>query len=289
MTIKFPAANDPLVTLRTLSALNMEEMLWAFKLQSSGAVVRWLASQGLAGLVENLSHTVVRYDAAVGQQGLSAASDWLLGEVTGSVTATGLEHIPQGKPLLVVSNHPGLTDAMVIFATLRRDDLKIIAADRGLLRLLPHIEQHLIYVSDAPDQRLASVREVTRQLRAGVPVLTFPYGGIERDPALYPAAVDTLPQWSRSIEVFARFVPDLQILPVMVAGVLSVDALRNPISRMYRTTENRDWAAASLQFLLRRYRDVAIRIEYGQPLNGDTPDLHAAVVTQMRAMMQTRA
>ncbi len=289
MTVKFSQANDPsLSTLRILSQLNMEEMLRAFKLHSSGALIRWLVSQGLAAWVEHLSLTALRYDQIVAEQGLSKASDWLLGEVTGSVESVGIENIPQDKPLLIVSNHPGLTDAMVIFSTLRRDDLKIIAADRGLLQLLPHIEQHLIYVSDSPEKRIASAREVARYLREGRPVLTFPYGGIERDPALYPSAVETLPEWSRSLEVFARMVPDLQILPVMVAGVLSPDALRNPISRFYRTTENRDWAAASLQFLLRRYRAVDVQIRYGQALDSKTPHLHAAVVGQMRAMMLER-
>ncbi|MBZ0297158.1 MAG: 1-acyl-sn-glycerol-3-phosphate acyltransferase, partial [Anaerolineae bacterium] len=126
--------------LPALTALNMDEMLRAFKLHSF-AGVRQIAYWSLYKLVEQLSGFALEYDARVGTQGLVAASDWLLSQVTGGVNVSGHEAIPQSGPLLVVSNHPGLTDAMAIFATLRRDDLRIVAAERAILQLLPNIER----------------------------------------------------------------------------------------------------------------------------------------------------
>ena len=270
--------------LETLTTLNMQEMLRAFKLESQRGV-RWLAQRGLYALVQQLSSVALAYDARVGQEGLSAASAWLMTQVTGGVHALGRENIPAGGPLLVVSNHPGLTDAMAIFATLGRDDLRIVAADRGILRLLPNIERYLIYVPDNTDQHISIMRSAAQHLRAGGALLTFPYGAIERDPALYPDAGETLAAWSRSSEVLARLVPELNVLPVLTSGVLSPAALRNPITRLYRAGKERDWAAASLQFLLRRYQDNLVHVTYGRPICG-ADHHHEAVLNQMRDMMR---
>lgn len=283
MTTQFHRPHDRRFVLDTLTALNMDEMLRAFRLESRRGV-RQVARWGLRGLVRRIASTALEYDDRVGRDGLSAASDWLLAHVTGGYHAHGLANIPAQGPLLLLSNHPGLTDAMVIFATLRRDDLRIIAADRGILRLLPHIERYLIYVSDSDDQRMSAVRRVTQHLRAGGAVLTFPYGNIEPDPALYADAAGTLAGWSRSADLFARLLPGLPVLPVAVSGVLSPAALRNPVARLYRTRRDRDWAAASLQFLLRRYQNTTATITYGQPVPA-ADDVHAAVIAQMQAMV----
>ena len=274
----------PQLPLDTLTALNMDEMLRAFKLHSLRGV-RQMARYALHTLVRQLSSTALEYDARVGQHGLVAASDWLLAEVTGGVAASGVAAIPQQGPLLIASNHPGLTDAMAIFATLRRDDLRIVAAERAILDLLPHIGRYLIHVPDDPTRRRTAVRQVAAHLRAGGAVLTFPYGAIEPDPALYADAPLTLAGWSRSIELFTRLVPETPVLPVAVSGVLSPAALRHPAARFYRTRKDRDWAAASLQFLLPRYQQNVVRVQVGAPVQGDS--VLAAVVGQMAGMMES--
>ncbi len=43
-------------------------------------------------------------------------------------------------------NHPGLTDVLAVFATVERSDLRIVAADYPLLRALPGLAQHLMFV-----------------------------------------------------------------------------------------------------------------------------------------------
>ncbi len=280
MTRQWP----PDYPLDTLTALNMEEMLKAFQLHSRHGV-RWLARHGIYPLVRQLSGVVLDYDMRVGEQGLTAASQWLMSQVTGGIRVSGQGHIPAQGPLLVVSNHPGLTDAMAIFATLGREDLRIIAADRGLLRLLPNIERYLIYVSEFEGERVGALRAVAQHLRAGGAVLTFPYGAIERDPALYADAAETLAGWSHSSTLLARLVPGLQVLPVIASGVLSPAALRHPITHLYRTPKDRDWVAASLQFLLRRYQNNIVQLAYGQPVCA-SDDLHSAVVTQARHMLR---
>ena len=108
------------------------------------------------GPAQNITRLVFHYERLVGETDLVQASHWLLPHFTHSVQPIGLTAIPPGKPLLVVSNHPGVMDAMALFAWLARPDLKVITAERPILTLLPNIAQHLILLPDADAASVAS-------------------------------------------------------------------------------------------------------------------------------------
>ena len=269
-----------------------QDMARAFRLDRIGPVGAWLSGL-LIPSVDRLTRDVLDYDARVGRDGLAAGSRWLVEQFSAGLTICGAERIPQQGPLLLASNHPGLVDALAIFAALGRDDLRVVAAERPVLHLLPHIDRHILYVPESPSQRLGVVRGIAAQLRAGGAVLTFPGGQIEPDPARFDDAAARLADWSDSLALFARMVPEVQVLPVMVSGVLSPGALGSPLARLHRARKDREWAAASLQLLQRRRADVHVRVNFGQPIHAatwaDAPDaapLMAQVTGQMRALMQ---
>lgn len=182
------------------------------------------------------------------------------------VVVEGADRVPREGPLLVVSNHPGLADAVALFASMPRDDLRVIAAERPFLSALPNTSRALIPVPDTPNGGLGAARTASRHLRRGGAVITFPGGKIEPDPAVLPGASEALEAWSGSVDLFARLVPGLTVVPAVVSGVISASALRNPVSRLRRDPRDRAWLSATLQMLIPALRDVTTRVEFGPPL-----------------------
>ena len=84
----------------------------------------------------------------MGERGLAAAGRYLLDEFTGSTHIEGQQHVPRHGALLAVANHPGMMDAMAIWVALeRRPDLKIIAFEREILRLVANVRSRLLFVN----------------------------------------------------------------------------------------------------------------------------------------------
>jgi 1-acyl-sn-glycerol-3-phosphate acyltransferase len=207
---------------------------------------------------------IMQYEHIVDAAGLQAGGQWLLKELVRQHSIVGEQNIPHSGPLLVVANHPGLYDAVALYASLPRPDLRIVAIDKPFLRALPHTSRHLLLLNDEPASRLPLVRRVARHLRAGGAVLLFPGGSIEPDPAVLPGAAAALASWSNSMEVFVRLVPELTVVPAVVSGVISPFWLRNPITRVRRNEADQRWLAATLQLL--RTTDVHVRVTYGSPM-----------------------
>lgn len=282
--------------LRALTKINTQDFLTSFGLDQ----LAW-GQKTLEFICRYPSRRFARqmidYDRRVGEEGLKAASQQTLKGFTENLEISGQEHIPSHGPLLVVSNHPGMTDTLALFACLPREDLCIVAAERPFLQALPHVSQHLIYVSDDSAKRMGVVRAVTDHLRQGGAVLTFPAGQIEPDPAAMPGAVEALRGWAESIAVFVRLVPQLQILPTLVSGVIWPVALHHPLTHLRRQQKDRERLGASLQVLiatlLPNYRPVNVRVAFGAPLLaadlarlGDAASITRSVTEQMRRLIE---
>ncbi|ABG05497.1 phospholipid/glycerol acyltransferase [Rubrobacter xylanophilus DSM 9941] len=216
-------------------------------------------------LVRGTARRVALYDEIVGSCGLRAGGAWALEQMAQSFETSGAEGLPEDGPLLVVSNHPGLADAVALFASIPRRDLKVVAARRPFLDALPNTARHLVVVPEGGGG-VGPVREAARHLRAGGALLTFPAGKIEPDPALFPEEALALEGWSESVALLARLVPGLVVVPAVVSGVLSRAALRNPLVLVRRREEDRRWLAAALQMLAPPLRRVRTRVDFGRPL-----------------------
>jgi hypothetical protein len=163
--------------------------------------------------VRRLARQVLTFDKVVGESGLVVGGAWALERMCRSARMEGRDNVPREGPLLLVSNHPGLADAVALFAATPREDLRVVAAERPFLDALPNTSRHLLAVAETPAGRSAVVRAAVRHLRSGGAVLTFPGGRIEPDPAVLPGAVETLGRWSSSADLFARLAPGLTVVP----------------------------------------------------------------------------
>lgn len=264
--VAVPTGVDDAEQIRLLTLNNAKDLITAFKLDR----LRW--ARGLLELLcwvpaRRFSHQIIAFDRTAGAEGLPAAGMYIVERFARSFAVLGAERVPPAGPLIVASNHPGMADAMALWAALGRRDIRILAAERPLLRAVPNTSRHLIYVDErSAHGRVAALRAAAAHLRAGGMLLTFPAGHIEPDPSVRPGAADSLASWSASVALLARLAPTAAVLPAAVAGVISASAMRNPATWFFRSQKDRDWAAATLQVLVPAYRDVDTRVAFGEPL-----------------------
>jgi putative hemolysin len=272
--------------LERLTRVCVEDVISAFGL---GGLRRGRTALEIISRVpaRRLARQVLTFDKVVGESGLAMGGAWALERMCRSARIEGLDNVPREGPLLLVSNHPGLADAVALFAATPREDLRVVAAERPFLDALPNTSHHLLAVAETPAGPSGVVRATARHLRGGGAVLTFPRGRIEPDPAVLPGAVDALSRWSSSADLFARLAPGLTIVPVVVSGVISPRALRVPLTRLRCRKRDREWLAATLQMLTPALRDVEVRVEFGRPIYaGARARIGEAVIEETRRLME---
>ncbi len=264
--------------IRELASINVDDLLESFGLRGLRRGRR-LVRALLRPAGRRFARTVLDYDDGVDCLGLQGGAARILKGFINSLTVTGQEHLPVDGPLLLLANHPGMTDTVCLFASLPRADLRVVAADRPFLRALPATSRYLIYVPEDGQGRIDVLRRVAAHLRAGGAVLTFPAGDIEPDPASMPGALESLARWSDSAGFFARLVPDACIVPVIVSGVIAAPSLRHPLTHLRRRQKDREKLAASLQIVARTFAPdlwpVHVRVQFG-------PALPAAALSGLR-------
>ncbi len=237
--------------------------------------------------------TVLEFDRRVGQEGLHSAANWGVQQFAAQVKLVGGEHLPASGPVLFVANHPGITDTLALYAVLLRADLHTVAAVRPFLAALDNMTRRLIYIDEDAHTHLGVVRSVTRHLRSGGSVLTFPAGKIEPDPAVLPGASAGFEQWTGSIGLFVRLAPQTQVAPLLVSGVFSPRALASPLVRLRRRQKDRERLAAMLQVVAPERYPVCVTVALGRPLPaagllaaGSAAEMKAAVVGAMRSLLE---
>ena len=273
--------------LERLTRLCVEDLISAFGL--SGVSYGRAVMESISRIpARRLARQILTYDRIVGESGLGTGGAWALKRLSRNTSIEGQENVPREGPLLLVSNHPGLADAVALFAATPRDDLRVIAADRPFLEALPNTSRYLLTVAESSAGRSGVVRTAVRHLRSGGAVLTFPGGRIEPDPAVSPGAVEALDRWSSSADLFARLIPGLEVVPVVVSGVISPSALRNPLIYLRRRRRDREWLAATLQVLVPALRNVDARVEFGRPIHAEPGAVGDAVIEGTRRLIENR-
>jgi hypothetical protein len=203
-------------------------------------LVQELAWMLFRPVTDRLARIGVKFDRDVVQFGFSTAMGNALPAFIHKVTPRGQAEIPRSGPLLIFSNHPGTYDSLIIASTLQRDDLQIISGDIPFLKNMPHAHRHFIFlVEDAVSGSTVTARRAIRHLQSGGAVLVYGYGHIDPDPAVYNDADSTIDQWSSSVDLFLKLVPQTKLVLSITSNVVSpkwrnsilYHLRRNPIDR----------------------------------------------------------
>ena len=116
---------------RLLTRICMTMFADAFKLPYGQEILAHLLRQVARGAAQH----ALEFEYLTGlHDNLQAPSRYLADVMSGSLTVRGVEQVPARGPVLITCNHPGVFDAMVIFASLLRTDVKVIARAAAIWR-----------------------------------------------------------------------------------------------------------------------------------------------------------
>ena len=283
--------------LAELTEINLADMVKSFGWGKS-RLGRMVARAIFWSAAEKFARQVLDYDAGVESGGLAQGAQRILPHLVGKVIVEGQENVPQTGPVIILSNHPGLTDTVALFASIPRDDLCVLAAARPFLYLLKATSRRLIYIPEGTEGRFDALRSTASHLRSGGAILTFPAGKIEPDPAVLPGAVDSLSNWNPSTGLFARMVPGLTVVPAIVSGVIAYQAVYHPLTKVRRNRSDRESLGASLQLIMNELRPdlwpVTVRVRFAPPISGadlallrDPAKITAEIVSRLTPFLES--
>ena len=280
--------------LEALTEINLNDMVSSFGWEGWPILepsIRAICRRPAIKFANNMA----AFDSQIGSHGLIDASISLMQHFARRLRVFGQENLPQGA-FIALSNHPGMIDTLALFAALNRPDLQIIALPRPFLQVMPNVDRRLHYVQDDPSQSVSLIRQVSRHLKSGGAILTFPSGKIEPDPDVYPGAVQALNDWTRSAGVFLRVVPKAVIVPILVRGVILERTAHHPLTVIKKTRFEKEKLSAGLQMLAHTVFDVRsldVTVQIGAPVSikqiasTDKDTLHAAVISEMQRMLES--
>lgn len=279
--------------LDILTEINLDDLVSSFGWQHY-PFPAWLLRLLFRKPAQVFARHVIAYDETVGEKGIVEGGWNLTRRYDKDLRIIGADRIPESA-FLALSNHPGMTDTVALFAALNRDDLRIIALDRPFLNALPHTTSHLFYVYDDPAKRMTLVRQVSAHLKKGGAILTFPAGHIEPDPDVYPGAAESLKDWTDSVGVFIRMAPDAAILPVLVRNVVAKKYANHWLLKIKKTKEEKEKLATALQLLgmvIFNEKPVTVTVQIGKPIyakdlgSTETDVIHRAVLDEMKRLIE---
>jgi len=237
-----------------------------------------------------------RFDRQVAEAGIVAAMRGFLLHFARSVEVSGGELVPSEGPLLVLANHPGTFDSILVSAMLGRNDLQILAWGWPVLRRLPETSRHMIYATDDPHQRMGVFRSAIDRLRAGNALLIFPTSDLDPDPDAQAGSEEALQRWSTSIEMFLRQAPATRVQIAIMSGVLVPRFLRHPLARLPKTAKGRRTVAELLQMLqqlvLPRSLELVPRLSFSRLLTSeeltrrlDAAGIHQEIIAEAETLL----
>jgi hypothetical protein len=260
--------------LRTLSDFLIGEIVKAFGLPRKPFTTR-LLRPFFHGATDRLAALGLDFDWTVQNDNIATAAENLLRGFCHPVRASGTGNIPAEGPLLVVSNHPGTYDSLVLFSQVKRPDVRFIGSRIPFVVALPHASQHFIFVTLNPRDRVAGIRQAIRHLRAGGAVLVFGSGHIDPDPSVYNPAgtLQHIQRWWPSAEFLLNKVPDTKLVLSVISHVVSPHWAWHPITWLRRGDVDRRRLAQLgqlvQQLLAPGSQFLAPRISFSHPYSVD--------------------
>jgi hypothetical protein len=274
-------------------AIALAEMI-----QIAGARSRRVAKIALALPATALARSLVALDGDLAGDSLRLAALTALRRFGVAPELDPVDAAMRKGPLLVVANHPGLFDALALFAAVGRDDLCTLAARRPLFDALPNLRRRLVVIEPDAAGGLA-LRRALHHLRRGGALLHFPAGRIEPDPRVAPRGTPLLQPWKPGLDTLlaaaARTCPDLRVAAALVSGVISPRALiaarwigrldRGDLSGQGRPDGLTDALVPLIQLTLPGFGDADVRVRFGPEgplLPAGVPRLRASLAEMAR-------
>ena len=279
--------------IETLTQINLDDLINALGIQNNPMLTHITRSL-FHGVARKFAKQMIDFDSMARARGLAEAARLTERLYVREVRVFGADCLPDSA-FLALSNHPGMTDTLALFAALKRDDLKIIALDRPFLLSLPNISKQLFYVTENPNDRVALVRHVSAHLRNGGSILTFPAGHNEPDPDVYGGAIESLQTWTDSVGVFLRLAPQTPIVPILVRSVVWKRMADTPIIRIKHTRDERELLVVALQLLamvMFNIKPVRVIVQIGKPITvkelgtTETQVIQQAVLAEMKRLIE---
>lgn len=235
---------------------------------------------------------IARMEAAIARGGLPDGAREVMGDFSLTSDARGQEAFPREGPVLVVCNHVGAYDSLAIACHIPRQDLTFMVSDVPFLRSLPAARQHYIFVPEDSPGRMAALRAGIEHLSKGGVLLVYAHREVEPDPALLPGAHEAIADWSPSVEIMLRKVPQTRLQLVIASGMLQPRFLNHPLTRLRKQPFHRQKLAETMQILSQMVNPgkdpVAMRVSFGKPLAvSDLPEgrLMPAIIAAGQALL----
>lgn len=220
-----------------------------------------------------LAEIVARYEKRIAESSFLQASHEALNLFADGMKVHGQEKIPEKGALLIIANHPGLVDALGALVVAGRENVKIVAGKRDVLRVLPNLRRHFLELDTDINLRASATREIIRLLESGETVLIFPRGLLEPDPNIRSGALESLREWSRSIGIFLAKVPEAHLVPMLISQVLTEKAWNSWLALRFKSPKRRHQMAMVVQFVMQRISRNPI---WKIPMRIDVGDVKAA-------------
>jgi 1-acyl-sn-glycerol-3-phosphate acyltransferase len=248
----------------------VSEILLAFGLgRAAHAGILRTVAQIPAGRFTRL---VDQFDQRICQDGLPAASRWITARFIRSVRVRGRLNLPEQGPLLVASNHPGALDSVSMLGAFPRDDTRIFVSGSPFFKTIPSSKEHCIFVEDRTnvDERRRAIRLGIAHLQKGGSLLIFPTGRVDPEPACSPGSLETMQEWSPSLEILLRKAPQTKLVLAAASDVLMHRYIAHPLTRLQPPGWKRQRLAEYLQLihllLSRKILALDTLVSFGAPL-----------------------
>jgi hypothetical protein len=271
----------------------MAEICYALGVSRRGLVHRLLAPL-LGRPVGRLAGIAAKADAEIDASGLSGAARRILPDLSLHPSARGAESIPATGPLLMVSNHPGGFDSLALLSFMPRRDIKVVLSDAPLPRAFISARRYFIYAAAEAAGGAKALRACIDHLRTGGAILIFANGDVEPDPEAERGEDFPFSDWSRSVGIMLREVPEAWLQVAMMSGVLLPRFLRHPLVRIRKTAVRRRKLAEVLQILRQLISPRAVRLNprlsFGDPINAGDLDPHSlmpSVIGMARGLLES--
>lgn len=222
-----------------------------------------LPTRRFARIAARFENDVVAYNPMV------AAAN-AIPQLAMQVSATGIENIPLEGPVLIASNHPGGLDSIALVSSIPRSDITALVSDVPFLHAMEGIRNHVIFVDFETIGGMMALREAIARLQNNRTIMLFAHGIVEPDPGFMPGARRSIEEWSPSIEVMLRKVPETRLVIATVSNSLLPRFVHHPLTLLRKVPVRRQLVGEFLQVIMQmlspKKLQVRPRITFSKPL-----------------------